>query len=241
MADGDQREKQASEAQAANKKTVYTSTATRAQEKGSGSNDKERCDSCGMWKPKDGECKVCAKRPNRAQVKATDEKWQPALEDKRVANHDKERCADCGLWKSKEAECWHCAKLVTRVGSPQGKRPSPGLLLCSFGSGRVFDKAEEARERRVSEEAFGWYSKPSTKMTVQGEQRALLATEEAQKIKRHGKERCASCGSWKDKVAACKHCAKLLTRQQAAEAQAANKKLTYTSTSSRATDATGSG
>ena len=30
-------------------------------------NDKERCPSCGMWKPKDGECKACSKNANRMQ------------------------------------------------------------------------------------------------------------------------------------------------------------------------------
>ena len=89
-------------------------------------------------------------------------------------------------------------------------------MKCSFGSGKPFDAAEEARQRRESEETFGWYEKPQTKLTVQGELRALAAKEAAKRriVTSHSKERCPSCGNWKAKGVACKHCIRLVTRQQ---------------------------
>ena len=254
--------KQSMKAQDEGKTQAYeaakTSTSSRATEKGPGANDKERCESCGMWKPKNGDCKFCAKRVNRnqaaeAQAEAKTQKYEAAKTSTSSralferASHEKERCGNCGLWKPQDDVCGHCSARGTRHGSPIGIRQRPELpqLGCSFGSGKPFDKAEEARVSLAFEKALGWWEKPTTMQTIQGDIRAQEAKAAAQKIHKHTKERCEHCGNWKEKNKDCKHCAKLENRKQAAKAQAEGRTQNYeaakTSTSSRAADKAGPG
>lgn len=155
--------------------------------------------------------------------------------------HDKERCAISGLWKPKGGTCDHCATQKTRKGSPMGIKQHPEMMAYTqatrFGIGGPINKAEEARARIAFEKAMGWYEEPKDMETIQGVLRAREAKAAAQMVNRNTKERCKDCGNWKPKDGTCKHCAKLLNRKQAAEAQAEGRTQKYeaakTSTTSR--------
>ena len=102
---------------------------------------KERCPSCGLWKPKrELECTHCVAQPNRlsaataqgastaanltpicigvpgAAIVLAKDIWPRASSASLGAClHDKERCSSCGLWKAKIRRCGHCIRRPNRA------------------------------------------------------------------------------------------------------------------------------
>lgn len=107
---------------------------------------KERCPSCGLWRPKRVRCSHCARQPNRMQAKLAQAKQiaeemasgkeyamrnpvglgRIVMADYRSTSspaephvHTKEKCEGCGVWKRRGGPCRLCE---TRPNRAQARR-----------------------------------------------------------------------------------------------------------------------
>ena len=109
--------------------------------------------------------------------------------------HSKERCPSCGVWKDKSGNCYHCTYLPNRLQAQEAQERHEPANLTPIGFG--IGDTRRGYAVVLAKDIFS---------------RAVCSTEPSAV---HTKERCKSCGLWKDKTRDCVHCVTRPNRVQA--------------------------